>query len=85
MESKKTDQTNINHTEIPAPETFVTESWLVDDPKVDKSYALGLEYPTGTWVVTMKVKNRKFWEDIKQGKYRGYSIEGYFNERVVFS
>ena len=85
MESKKMDQTNINHTEIPAPETFVTESWLVDDPKVDKSYALGLEYPTGTWVVTMKVKNRKFWEDIKQGKYRGYSIEGYFNERVVFS
>jgi len=85
MESKKTDQTNINHSEIPAPDTFVTESWLVDDPKVDKSYSLGLEYPTGTWVVTMKVKNRKFWEDIKQGKYRGYSIEGYFNERVVFS
>lgn len=85
METKKTDQTNINHTDIAAPGTYVVESWLVDDPKLDKSYALGLEYPEGTWVVTMKVKDRKFWEEIKQGKYRGYSIEGYFNERVVFS
>lgn len=85
MESKKTDQTNINHSDIAAPGTYVTESWLVDDPKVDKSAALGLDYPEGTWVVTMKVKDKQFWEEIKQGKYRGYSIEGYFNERVVFS
>lgn len=85
METKKTDQTNLNHSEIAAPGTYVTESWLVDDPKVDKSASLGLEYPQGTWVVTMKVKDKEFWEEIKQGKYRGYSIEGYFNERVVFS
>jgi len=85
MENKNTDKTNINHSDTPAPGTYVSESWLVDDPKVDKSYALGLDYPEGTWVVTMKVKNRKFWEEIKQGRYRGYSIEGYFNERVVFS
>lgn len=85
METKKTDQTNINHTEIAAPGTYVVESWLVDDPKLDKSYALGLEYPEGTWVITMKVKDDDFWKEIKQGKYRGYSIEGYFNERVVFS
>lgn len=85
MENKYTDQTNLNHSETAAPGTFVTESWLVDDPKVDKSYALGLDYPKGTWVVTMKVKNRNFWEEIKQGRYRGYSIEGYFNERVIFT
>jgi hypothetical protein len=25
------------------------------------------------------------WNEIKEGKYKGYSIEGYFNERVVFN
>lgn len=84
MEQKRTHETNINHTDVAAPDTYVVESWLVDDPKVDKSYAMGLEYPEGTWVITMKVKDKEFWKEIKEGKYRGYSIEGYFNERVIF-
>jgi hypothetical protein len=39
----------------------------------------------GTWVGTMKVDNRELWTKIKNGEYNGYSIEGYFNERVVFN
>jgi hypothetical protein len=58
---------------------------LVIDPANDKSSALGLNYPEGTWVITMKVNSPTLWNEIKEGKYKGYSIEGYFNERVVFN
>jgi hypothetical protein len=46
---------------------------------------MGLEYPKGTWVVTMKVNDPKVWKDIKNGKLNGYSIEGWFNENVLFN
>ena len=85
MKNKLTDSTNLNHSDIEAPDTFVSESWLVIDPANDKSSALGLNYPEGTWVITMKVNSPTLWNEIKEGKYKGYSIEGYFNERVVFN
>lgn len=85
MKFKLTDSANLNHTNIKAEDTYVSESWLVIDPLNDKSAALGLNYPEGTWVITMKVNNKNLWEDIKSGKYKGYSIEGYFNERLVFA
>ena len=80
-----TTETNINHTTTKAKDTYVTESWIVADPEVDKSTALGLEFPEGTWVITMKVGNGELWDKIKQGKYNGFSIEGYFNEKLVFN
>ena len=80
-----TEAANLNHTSTLAPETFVTESWLVLDPEKDKSAALGMDFPEGTWVITMKVGSKALWDKIKKGEYNGYSIEGYFNERVVFN
>jgi hypothetical protein len=85
MKNKLTDSTNLNHSDIEAQDTYVSESWLVIDPANDKSSALGLNYPEGTWVITMKVNSPTLWKEIKEGKYKGYSIEGYFNERVVFN
>ena len=56
--------------------TFV-ESWLVEDPKVDKSAAFGLEYPKGSWLVSMKVDNDDIWNNyIKTGELKGFSIDG---------
>ena len=83
--TKMTEAANLNHTSTLAPETFVTESWLVLDPEKDKSAALGMDFPEGTWVITMKVGSKALWDKIKKGEYNGYSIEGYFNERVVFN
>ena len=54
-----------------------TESWLVADPKKDKSAAFGLEYPEGSWLVSMKVDNDDIWNNyIKTGELRGFSIDG---------
>jgi len=60
----------------------LVESWIIEDPEKDKSRAYGLEYPVGTWMVSMKVNNQDIWEEyVKSGKVKGFSIEGWFMQR----
>lgn len=55
--------------------TFV-ESWIVDDPKQDKSAVYGFSYPKGSWVATMKVDSDDVWQNfVKEGKVLGFSID----------
>lgn len=60
----------------------VVESWIIEDENHDKSRKYGLEYPIGTWVVMMKVNNEAIWNEfVKEGKVKGFSIEGWFAQR----
>jgi hypothetical protein len=60
----------------------LVESWIIEDPEKDKSRAYGLEYPVGTWMVSMKVNNEDIWNEyVKSGKVKGFSIEGWFMQR----
>ena len=71
--------TNLQH-EIPVTGVTVVESWLKEGPQ-DKSIQLGLpDLPDGTWFIGTYVDEDAVWEDVKAGKVRGYSIEGFFNE-----
>lgn len=55
--------------------TFV-ESWLIEDSEKDKSAALGLSYPKGSWMATMKVDSDDVWESyVKTGKVKGFSVD----------
>jgi len=85
LRDKLSDSVNIEHTDEKAEGTYVVESWLVTDENNDKSKALGLDYPEGTWVITMKTDSPKVWEEIKNGDYAGFSVEGYFTEKIVMS
>ena len=59
------------------------ESWIVEDTEKDKSRAYGMDVPLGTWMLSMKVMNDDVWENyIKTGKVKGFSIEGYFADKV---
>ena len=84
MEKKLVDSTNIEHLESVKADSVVIESWIIENTERDKSYALGLEYPVGTWMITMKVKNESVWENIKKGKLNGFSVEGFFDEARQF-
>ena len=63
----------------------VVESWLIDDPKSDKSQLYGFNLPKGTWMISMKVDNDEVWNDVKAGKVKGFSIEGYFADKLEMS
>lgn len=61
----------------------VVESWIIEDDQHDKSRKYGMDLPVGTWMVSMKVNNDKVWNDfVKTGKVKGFSIEGYFVDKV---
>ena len=53
-----------------------TESWIVENPKIDKSTNFGFEYPKGSWLAVMKVDDDSIWNDyVKTGKVQGFSID----------
>jgi hypothetical protein len=63
----------------------VVESWLIQDSKTDKSRLYGFDLPKGTWMISMKVNNDDVWKQVKDGKVKGFSIEGYFADKLEMS
>ena len=63
----------------------VVESWVIDNPEMDKSKEYGFNLPKGTWMISMKVNNEDVWKDVKAGKVKGFSIEGYFADKYEMS
>ena len=87
MQHKYTDNTNLEHiSELQLNDVFVVESWLIADPKKDKSliYSGGEEYPKGTWYGMMKIKNKQVWDEyVKSGRVKGFSVEGFFIDELL--
>jgi hypothetical protein len=43
----------------------------------------GMDLPLGSWVGSVKVNNDKIWNEfVKTGKVKGFSIEGYFADKM---
>ena len=67
---------------LPLTGLTAVESWIVESEK-DKTRHYGLDVPIGTWMVSMKVLNDEVWNDyVKTGKVKGFSIEGYFADKL---
>jgi hypothetical protein len=76
-------QATMEHTEEKLEGMTVVESWIIEDSVHDKSRKYGLDLPLGTWMVSMKVDNDDIWDNyVKQNKIVGFSIEGYFADRL---
>ena len=64
----------------------VVESWIIEDDVHDKSRKYDMDLPVGTWMVSMKVNNDEVWNDyVKTGLVKGFSIEGYFTDKIAMS
>ena len=61
---------------------YLTESWIVEESGKDKSNIYGFTLPKGTWFGIYKVENDNVWEKVKEGIFKGFSIEGLFEHRV---
>lgn len=76
------NMTNLEH-EFEIDGVFVFESWIVEDPNVDKAKALGFsDVREGDWWVSMKVENEAVWDNyLKTGLIKGFSVEIKANEQ----
>ena len=67
---------------MPLTGLTAVESWIVEGEK-DKTRHYNLDVPIGTWMVSMKVHNDDVWNNyVKTGKVKGFSIEGYFADKL---
>jgi len=87
LKEKRTDETSVEHDGIKLgkDKVYITESWVSEDPLYDKSHKYGFNLPAGTWFVAMKVNDDKVWKMIKEKSLTGFSVEGLFAEKSVFS
>ena len=83
LSDNNTHNTDVNHNNIVSDENTLLESWIVEDPKQDKSTALGFNVPKGTWMTSFKINNKDTWQKIKSGELNGFSVEGQFLEKLV--
>lgn len=83
MKNKYNGEVTVDH-ENKVDGVYLTESWIIEQPTKDKSNLYGFTLPKGTWFGVYKVENEKVWEDVKAGKYKGFSIEGIFDHKRSF-
>ena len=82
LQDNNAHNTDINHDDNVVTENTLLESWIVENPDMDKSTALGFNVPEGTWMTSYKINNEETWQKIKAGELNGFSVTGNFLEIV---
>jgi len=82
LQNGKQSNSTLEHDEALNGLTLV-ESWIVEDKVHDKSVKYGMDLPLGTWMGSVKVNNEDVWNEyVKTNKVKGFSIEGYFADKM---
>lgn len=79
MEKHNISASTLEHDESTTG-VFTKEIWIVEDEKKDKQNLYGLNHPVGTWMEVKKINNDEVWKGVKDGTYKGYSIEAGLKE-----
>jgi hypothetical protein len=63
---------------------------LLESFKVDKELGINppqmwADAPEGSWFLSYYVEDDAVWQNIKDGKFKGFSIEGYFTDKPASS
>ena len=70
---------NLNHEQENTSGIFCFESWIIENNPQDKAYSMGFDVPVGTLMKGYKIDNTEVWNDVKNGKLTGLSIEAYLS------
>lgn len=73
-------QQNANEMHAKAVEgiTFF-QSWIADESKGIPKMKQFEDLPDGTWFLGAKIMNDETWEKVKDGTFKGFSVEGMFD------
>lgn len=82
LKSGNQGQATMEHATEKLEGMTVVESWIVEDLVHDKSRKYGLDMPLGSWMISVKCENDKVWAKVKKQQIRGFSIEGYFADKL---
>lgn len=73
--AKDKNKFNLSHSEEYVDLTIIESYFTTETNEFD--------VPKGSWIVGAKVKDRDVWDKIKDGKFKGYSIQSLFSNELV--
>lgn len=83
MKEKRLDSVNIEHDKEQQVDGYMVSSWIVEDMDQDKQNIYGFNFPEGTWMGQYKIENKSVWEKVKNGDLKGFSVEGFFQDKFI--
>jgi hypothetical protein len=80
---KNRDVFNLEHDQAQTVPAYILESWIVDNPKLDKSFAtFGIEVPKGTLMLTAQITDKEYYQELVSKDQIGFSIEGFLGLKM---
>jgi|APGre2960657404_1045060.scaffolds.fasta_scaffold00464_15 hypothetical protein len=81
MREGRLSEVNQMH-ETDVKDVFMFESFIIDATRGIKTPEGFEELPDGSWFGSFKVDDDETWAKVKDGTFRGFSVEGIFDEAV---
>lgn len=72
-----TSQVNLMH-EQPIEGVYLVESFLIDSKRGINTPAGFDTLPDGSWFTSYRIENDQVWQQVKDGTFKGFSVEGMF-------
>lgn len=80
---KNRDVFNLEHDQEQTVPAYILESWIVDNPKLDKSFTtFGIEVPKGTLMLTAQITDKEYYNELVEKDQIGFSIEGFLGLKM---
>ena len=82
MQNQYIANVNTEH-KTPIDQVFMVESFITDGDRGISAPKGFEDCPEGTWFGTYKVNNEDVWSQVKDGTFKGFSVEGAFAHRKL--
>lgn len=77
FKQKRMDEANVMHDGVKVDGVYLFESFIIDERKLTP---VGFDkLPNGSWFGSFKVDNEDVWAKVKEGEFKGFSVEGMFS------
>ncbi|MCS5550256.1 MAG: XkdF-like putative serine protease domain-containing protein, partial [Gammaproteobacteria bacterium] len=81
MRNGLTKNTNLDHSTGAFQQgVYVFESFMIDSERGIKAPDKFNQEADGSWFISMKVEDDKVWKSVLDGTFKGFSVEGLFEE-----
>lgn len=82
-ELRNRDIFNLEHDNTETVPAYILESWIVDNPQLDKSFTtFGIEVPKGTLMLTAQITDTEYYNQLVKDGQVGFSIEGFLGMKL---
>ena len=80
---KNRDIFNLEHDQAQMVPAFILESWIVDNPKLDKAFTtFDILVPKGTLMLTAQITDKEYYNELVKNEQIGFSIEGFLGLKL---